>query len=269
VDKDQRRSRRPGETVTHDDYAREVDWELRDLPWSQRRNLVAEIRDHLAELPPDTDLVARLGTPPAYATELRAAAGLPRRRGVVAFLRARRPRDLAITVVSVVAAGLAISALAWINSYQPLGLGNLSQYPDRSVEEPGGNSSSVVVRQGQPFQLAIEIRNNGRYSVRILAVPVGRFRPFRARVLMYPPTPLGGSSARPRPFRPFTLEPGHFDILVLRGVYSRCGYWRGSDGSTSLSDFPVRYQFLWRTATASIPLPEELVFVYKKNISCR
>jgi hypothetical protein len=173
-----------------------------------------------------------------------------------------------LTALALTVLGLAIGTLAWIKSYQPLALGNLYSYPTRSVDAPGGDSTSVVVRQGKPFSLEIEIRNYGRYGARILGVSRYPSWPVNARVLMYPPTSYGGPSARsPRPFRPFNLEPGKFDILVLQGVY-RCGLsWKGESGYTFMYDLPVRYGFLWRTATASIPLPMKLVFAYKKN-SC-
>ncbi len=256
--------------MTADEYARRVEFALRDLPWRQRRDLVADLREHLAELPAGTNFYDSLGRPEQYGAEMRAAAGLERRRGPIAFLRARRPRNLVLTALGLTVLGLAIGTLAWIHSYQPIDFGNLSGYPKHSVEAPGGDSTSVVVRQGRPFSLAIEIRNYGRYAVRILGVPQYGSWPLRARVLMYPPTSYGGASVRrPRPFRPFNLEPGKFDILVLQGVY-RCGpSWKSLSGETFMYDLPVRYGFLWRTATASIPLPMKLVFVYKKNVSCR
>ena len=68
--------------MTADDYLRSVSFQLNDLPWGQRQKLLAEIRAHLDELPPDTDLRVRLGTPEEYAADLRMAAGLERRRGV-------------------------------------------------------------------------------------------------------------------------------------------------------------------------------------------
>jgi uncharacterized membrane protein len=101
--------------VTHDDYLRRVARGLSDLPWSTRRGLLADLRDHLAELPPETNLPARLGTPEQYTADLRAAAGLERRRGLRAYLRARRPRNVIVVTLAVVVlsltVGLAIGAL--------------------------------------------------------------------------------------------------------------------------------------------------------------
>ncbi len=57
--------------MTADDYVRMVSFELRDLPWRMRHDLVAELREHLAELPQGTNLSAQLGAPestqPSYA----------------------------------------------------------------------------------------------------------------------------------------------------------------------------------------------------------
>jgi hypothetical protein len=77
--------------VTRDEYVRNVGWWLRDLRWSTRRDLLTELRAHLDELPADTDLSAELGPPEAYADDLRTAAGLERRRGVIALRRVNEP----------------------------------------------------------------------------------------------------------------------------------------------------------------------------------
>jgi len=52
-----------------EDYVRMVAFELRDLPWRMRRDLVAELRGHLGELPAGTDLGERLGEPHEYAAD--------------------------------------------------------------------------------------------------------------------------------------------------------------------------------------------------------
>lgn len=94
--------------MTTDDYLRRVSFELRDLPWRARRDLISEIRSHLSELPDGTNLLQRLGRPEQYAVDMRAAAGLERRRGVIAFLRARRLRNLIIVAALLTVTGLAI-----------------------------------------------------------------------------------------------------------------------------------------------------------------
>ena len=61
-------------------YAQQVRAELRDLPQSSFEDLVEDLDDHLAEvMGAGGEPLAVLGPPAAYAAELRAAAGLPRR----------------------------------------------------------------------------------------------------------------------------------------------------------------------------------------------
>ena len=159
--------------MTRDEYVRHVDWWLRDLPWSTRQDLLAELRGHLDELPADTDFRAQLGTPETYAGDLRAAAGLERRRGLIAFLRARRPRNLILFVLALTVAGLAIGAVAWIDRYQPIVYGNATQFPPDSKPSPGQPGVTVVFRRGRPFLYGVTIRNSGRFPVRVLGVPQG------------------------------------------------------------------------------------------------
>ena len=90
--------------MTADEYVRRVNYWLTDLPWGTKTELLSELRGHLSELPEGTDL-ASLGTPEQYAADMRTAAGLERRRGVIAFLRARRPRNLILTFVIVTLIG--------------------------------------------------------------------------------------------------------------------------------------------------------------------
>jgi hypothetical protein len=125
--------------LTAEDYLRRVGFALRDLPWSNRRDLISELRGHLKELPAGTDLEARLGPPEQYALEMRSAAGLERRRGLIAFLRARRPRNLILTVATLTLIGFAIGAVKWIDSYQPLAFCDGGGTPDGRRRRPRRN----------------------------------------------------------------------------------------------------------------------------------
>ena len=257
-------------SLTAEGYLRRVSFLLRDLPWSTRRDVMAELRGHLDELPDDTDLEGRLGTPAQYAADMRSAAGLERRRGVIAFLRARRPRNLILTVVTLTILGLAIGAVQWVDSYQPLAFQNGEEPPVGTKEAPGGNNEFVVFRKGRPFRYGLDIKNSGRYTVRVLGVPLGPGRRlFTTRLVMSGPMPsTGGGFPSPyRPFHPFDMKPGEVRVLEIQGVYAHCRYWRGG-GSTEMTDFPIRFKFLWRTATAEIPLPEPLAIVFPKGFRC-
>jgi hypothetical protein len=250
--------------VSRDDYVRAVEQQLRDLRWKQRRDVSADLRRHLAELPGGTDLVARLGTPEEYAAELRAAAGLTRQRGAIAFVRSRRPRDLLLVPALAVAAGLVTAVLViryerqqFVEHYQPIRLGNYSYYPAHARGLVGIAGEEVVFHPGKPFKFGIEIVNVGRYSVRILGVPFEHIAPWHAQLRMGPLSTTEALRGPTHRFRAFDLQPGQYRFLFLRGVYwCTTGYSRG--GAVTYTDFPVRYRFRSHWATASIPLPGPL-----------
>jgi hypothetical protein len=231
---------------------------------------VSELRGHLAELPAGKSLNAQLGRPHQYADDLRAAAGLERRRGLVAFLRARRPRNLILTGVVLTVIGLAIGAVVWTDSYQPLAFRSGMEITPPALQAPGGTSESVVFHKGRPFRLGLDIQNIGRFTVRVLGVPYAPTELVSpSRLLVSGPGPASGIGF-PGPlhgFHPFDMKPGERRELELKGVYAHCRYWRGG-GSQLLNDFPVRFRFLWRTATAHIPLPEPLAIVFPKDFRC-
>ncbi len=255
--------------MTRDEYLRSVGYWLNDLPWGARRYLLAELRSHLDELPAGTGLESRLGTPEKYAADLRSAAGLERRRGPIAFLRARRPRNLILTAAAVALIGLAIGAVAWIDSYQPITFAGGTQLPLDAKPSVGQAGYSVVFRKGRPFEYGITIQNTGRFTVRVLGVPKSPLDFYSARLLMSKDQ-TGHLDQRPlERFSPFDMKPGSFRWLVIKGVYA-CTTGMGRDtvtGAPSITQFafPVQFSFLWRTATASIPLDEPLAFSFPKG----
>ena len=256
--------------MTRDEYVRNVGWSLGDLPWSTRRDLLRELRGHLEELPADSDLGAQLGSPEAYAEDLRTAAGLERRRGVLAFLRARRPRNLILLVLALTVIGLAVGAVVWIDSYQPIATGNSAYGPLGSHASPAGDGSYVVFRQGRRFRYGMTIWNTGRYTVRVLGVPRTFGLPISYRLLMSAPTTFDRAGI-PEPytrFRPFDLKPGEQRGLIFAGAYGEPCRNRET-GSIDWVSIPVRFSFLWRTATVQVPLPERLAFVFRKTPACR
>ena len=256
--------------MTADDYLRSVSFELRDLPWGQRQDLLTEIRTHLDELPAGTDLGARLGTPKEYAADLRAAAGLERRRGVSAFLRARRPRNLILVALVLIMIGLGIGAVEWIGSYQPLTLGNGLRYPAGARNDPAGGSF-VVFHKRRPFEFGVTVLNTGRFGVRVLGVPEGVHQLFSGQPMMGPTMErnTAGMEGPYTRFHPFDLAPGQVRLLFYKGVYAHCRYWT-SGSSTVWTAFPLRYSFLWKTATADIQLTpnNQLAIVFPKGFRC-
>jgi hypothetical protein len=249
--------------VTAEGYVDRVAFELRDLPWSARRDLVSELRAHLGELPAGTDLEARLGAPEAYAEDLRSAAGLERRRGVIAFLRARRPRNLIFVALALIVIGLAIGAVGWIDSYQPIVFAGGTQLPLDSSPSPGQAGVTVVFHKGRPFLYGITIHNDDRFAVRVLGVPKSPLDFYKGHLLMSQDQ-SGRLDERPlERFHPFDMKPGSFRWLVFKGVYA-CTTGAGAGIATDWEAIPVRFSFLWRTATAWIPLDSPLRFTFPK-----
>jgi hypothetical protein len=64
-------------TADVDAYGTRVRAALADLPAADRDDLLADLEDHLAEVAAEGPLDELLGTPEAYAAELRSSAGLP------------------------------------------------------------------------------------------------------------------------------------------------------------------------------------------------
>jgi len=263
--------------MTHDDYLREVKFALRDLPWKQRRDLLADLRDHLAELPPETDLVARLGTAGNYTAELRAAAGLSQRRGAIAFIRSFRPRNLVLAAAVLTVLGLVIAGIAWVDSCQPLAFGNGSMDTPGSKTDVGDDGEHVAFRQGGPFEVGVSVVNYGRFTVRVLGITGDYGHSFSELPLSSPHLTVagpiandGGFSGPFRPFRPFDLKPGQLMLLELRGTYdARCRpAARGTQYFWGFTGFQVRYGFLWRTGTAEVDLPAHLSINGPKDESC-
>jgi hypothetical protein len=256
--------------VTRDEYVRNVGWWLRDLPWSTRRDLLAELRGHLDELPAGTDFRAQLGPPETYAGDLRAAAGLERRRGLIAFLRARRPRNLILFVLALTLIGFGIGAVEWIDSYQPITFAGGTQLPLTAKLSPGQPGETVVFRKGRPFEYGITIQNTGRFTVRVLDVPTSNTDFYSGHLLMSKDQTARLDEKPLERFRPFDMKPGSFRWLVLKGVYACTTGMGGPDLGSGYTEstrnaFPIRFSFLWRTTTTLIPLDEPLTYSFRKE----
>jgi hypothetical protein len=250
--------------VTAEDYVRRVGFALVDLPWKTKRDLLAELREHLAELPQEMNLVERLGAPEQYAAELRGAAGLDRRRGAIAFLRARRPRNLVLTAAALAVLGLAIGAVAWVDSYQPLVFAGATQDPLDSKPTPGAAGVTVVFHEGRPFLYGLSIHNDGRFTVRVLGIPKS-VTDFYSGELLMSKDQTGRLDERPlERFHPFDMRPGSFRWLVFKGVYA-CTTGMGAGAGVTRAAIAIRYRFLWRTATAWIPLADPLSITFPKS----
>jgi len=240
--------------MTSEQYLAAVQDHLIDLPWRVRKNLAEDLRAHLKEIPAE-DLVERLGNPGLYAADLRSAAGLAPRRGPIAFVRARRPRNVAIALVLVIMLALLIAGIAWASNYQPLRAGSYGMHPDGHVGPAG--EFVAPFRDGRGFQYGVSVKNTGRFAVRILDLPRNtnsafHLRPFTMRITAH------GMTGRVIPFRSFTLRPGQERLVLLRGSFARCR--RHIAGmNTGIGALPVRERSLFWTHTVLVPLIDQII----------
>ncbi|MGH3009914.1 MAG: HAAS signaling domain-containing protein [Gaiellaceae bacterium] len=254
--------------MTTENYLRGVGYALRDLPWRQRRELAADLRSHLAELPAGTDLNERLGTPAQYAADLRSAEGLELRRGPLAFVRARRPRNVILVVVALTLIGLAGGAIAWVRSYQPLTPIHFGITPEGAVSLPGLDGASIVVRENRPFRLGVVIENTGPFTVRVLGAGDPALF-FPTKLMMSAPLKnfgvhgnfVKGPFTR---FHPFEMSPGQARDLFFEAKHPKCAAW-AAGSSENVGDFRVRFGFLWRSRTALIRSPPLSVVCPKRS----
>ena len=136
---------------------------------------------------------------------------------------------------------------------------------------------TVYFHKGKPFQYGILIENSGRFAVRVLgatapgySMPLGDFRPWVAgHLLMSKTQSITGIMGTDRVFlrfHPFDMQPGSFRLLLFRGVF-RCNGSQimGKQDALTYSDFPIRYSFLWRKATADIPIDQPLHISFAKE----
>jgi hypothetical protein len=250
--------------VTRREYLREVERRLRDVPWKRRKELLAKLAAHLDETPAD-----QLDAPLAYAAELRASARLPRRRGVIAFLRARRPRNLVIVGMLLVVVALLASGLVWVSSYQPIVRGNSGLDPPVSQRQT--TETLATFRDGKPFLFGMTVRNDGAFTIRVEDVPLVErpaVQPFSGRIMMS--SVLKHDSIYPpyMPFRPFDLKPGQERLLYFTGRYANCRDFAGNSEFV-MDSLPVTFTFLWNRQTVRLPLFEPVVIQVPAGRRCR
>src|SRR5262249_44959112 len=127
---------------------------------------------------------------------------------------------------------------------------------------------TVVFRKGRQFILGVAIQNTGRYTVRVLGIPRSPLDFYSARLLMSQDQSPRMDERPLEPFRPFDMKPGSFRWLVIKGVYA-CTTGMGTDPAGAVgitrTAVPVRFSFLWRTKTVSIPLNDPLSFSFPEG----
>lgn len=227
-----------------DAYAAAVAFYLRDIRRAQRLRLVADLRQHLAEMPAADDFTASLGPPRQYAAELRSSNGIEPARGL-ARLRRFGPVWWISATLAVAVVTFAVVAGVWLARYQPLQLGMWESVPGKGVDYVFGDNANIVAdyQDGVQYQFAVSVHNNGPLDVEITGAPLRDF--MVGPVLIYEmrldaPHKYGvGEEAAP--FHAFTLRANDERGLVFRGVLTKCDLM--PDGGASVLDsFEIRYR---------------------------
>ena len=140
--------------MTRDEYVRNVGWWLRDLPWSTRRDLLAELRATWTSFRRHRSR-AQLGPPEDVRRRPPRGRGPRAPRGVVAFLRARRPRNLILFVLALTV-DRARDRRRRLDRQLPADRVRRRppKYPpEREGRPPGRPACTVVFRKGRPFDV--------------------------------------------------------------------------------------------------------------------
>src|SRR5262245_37209290 len=102
-----------------DEYARRVEEALADLPQGQRKQLLADLAAHLAEITDDgRPVVDQLGPPEEYARELRATADAPPAGSAGRRSRLSRPWRVGVIVALIAAVVLAVAVGAGVTVHR-------------------------------------------------------------------------------------------------------------------------------------------------------
>ena len=238
-----------------DAYAAAVAFYLRDIRRAQRLRLVADLRQHLAEMPAADDFTATLGPPRQYAAELRSSNGIEPARGL-ARLRRFGPRWWISATLALMVVTFAVVAGVWLARYQPLEIGGWESIPGKGVDYAFGDNSNIVAdyQDGVQYQFAVSVHNNGPLDVEITDVPLRNFMVGPVLIdemRLDPPHEYG--AAEPAPFHAFTLPANDERGLVFRGVLTKCDLM--PDGGASVLDgFEIRYRVFGIVKSQTITL---------------
>ncbi len=151
-------------------YLDAVRQELIDVPWSSRTDLLATVRERLAELPEGMVPDRELGPPRDYARGLREGAGLaPRSRLPWALLRGMRPRTLMLSVAALVVAAAFVTGLVYRAHYQPLSASASFGYSNADVISDPLVTGTELYRYapGKVIVTGIDVHNSGWATVRV------------------------------------------------------------------------------------------------------
>lgn len=243
-------------------YIAEISRRLRDVPFVQRRPLVEQATDHLAERPPadsPAELSDALGSPDDYAAILRSAAGLPSRFSRWERIRGQRSGSLIAEMTVVIALVLgSIGTWTWFTAVPTIVNPCFGTYASEvETLEAAGVSERVVTYHAQE-RLGILVCPLSRDS----GVTIERIRIPQPRVALAEPVgyevPVvesgGKFMGRAGPLQPFDAHAGgsHSGQIRIWLEFDNCG----TEGfhSTRFDRLRVGYKYRWRHRTVDLDL---------------
>lgn len=140
---------------------------------------------------------------------------------------------------------LAGASVLYVWRYQPLANGSVYGVQGDQVRETesAGGSSVVTYAAGESFESIFSIRNTGRVTVRITAVPNTELAAILATydVSVMPPQATAYDESVAETFRGFALRPGEERLLNLSYTFRNCGE-PATAGNRTVRRQPVHYQ---------------------------
>lgn len=156
---------------------------------------------------------------------------------------------------------LAGAGAGYVWRYQPLAAGSTYGVQGDQVRETEavGGSSVVTYAAGDSFESVFSIRNTGRVTVRITAVPDTELAAVLATydVTVMPRHATGYDENDAEIFRAFALGPGEERVLNLSYTFRNCGE-PATAGNRTVRRQPVRYELteaLERVADVALDQP--------------
>jgi hypothetical protein len=205
------------------------------------------------------DLGAPPTSPPAVPAEAPPAPG-----------RRRLVRLLAL-VMGILFLFLGITALIWVEQYDPLGAGSSGFRPDLSVDPRSRDVSAgqgpvqtlwtVRPTEGAPFTYAFSIHNDGPVSITVTSIglPMQEQRgDMVTRVAKWvDPDPYDRHNVH-EPFHAFTLEPGAEANVWMEATVTHC---EGDGGTMSWSSEPIVFRVFGLTRSTYFTPDSAIGFV--------
>jgi hypothetical protein len=241
-----------------DRYIRQVGQYFRDVPWTTRQTILADLTAHLdeANLADNTweAWTEHFGRPYEYARQLRKDLGYATALDSIAKAqrfnaRHVRPRTKALIAATVLLISAAAGSTIWVANYQPLRIGAITTCCAKSLSAGGATEYQFTWVQDGEFYIGIWITNTGSVAIRVTDIgpqaglsmsnpnlPWDNWRITLSTKEI--PRPEGND----RPFSPFELAPGATQLIYIRADFDNCRPRFVAGGGAGLNSIHVSFE---------------------------